>query len=345
MNNLCKYLFFDFVLWCCMKNIICRAQDPPINDQCETAIPLTIDGEEVLSSTIGGTMSNTIDIIRCGGDQLFDIGTPGVWFQVTGNDSILRASTCSEETDFQNRITIFTGEDCNSRNCLNTGRETTETCPYTNASHVEWVTKLDRVYYLLVHDVLEFSGHFGLTVRDATSPPENDQCENAFTLTEASVVKDGTTRGASFDAGIEDGPIHPGVWYRFLKEDFDTQIIAQVCSDILNFNVSVYVGEVCGELSRHDYMLNFDTDTTSCGSGALTNSSWIAAAGKEYFLLVHATDEVANMTASSFDITFARDGNVDTGMPSDDMISGCCSLTLSAWHFVLSALVVLSLFC
>jgi hypothetical protein len=304
---------------------LCLAQEsPPANDQCENAIPITTDGALISSSTVGGSPgdSNNVELVSCGDGPLFDVETPGVWFQVDmgGIPARWRASTCAEETNFANRIALFGGDNnsCEDRACLNSGKQADPNCPYSNSSFVEWESLPDKTYYILVHD--EFSdtgsGNFGLSVTNMTDPPKNNACENAVALKEGLTVE-GSTVGATRDTElqcdrcIEGGPQTPGVWYTIPAKDHETEVSVAVCSPLARFDVSVFFGEVCGEFSCREATPNFDL---SCDDdGLASETTWIAKAGQEYHVYVHAVDSDEDLTIGPYELRFSRAEVTDDG--------------------------------
>jgi hypothetical protein len=119
----------------------CQAQ--PVDDRCDAAMPITIDGDAIPSSTIGKGIGASLYFNRCGDGQVFDVTTAGVWFNLTGTRARLRATTCFNETDdFDHRITIFAGNPrCEDRTCQLSGKEASSDCPFSETSFVEWDTR------------------------------------------------------------------------------------------------------------------------------------------------------------------------------------------------------------
>ena len=296
-----------------------QAQEIPLNDQCQNATgPLTIDGEMISSSTIGGTtVPRFIEIKQCQG-QTFDVNTPGVWFEVIGTGVKLRASTCAEETNFENRVTVYGGADCDDSSCIDTGTTPQPGCPYSNSSYTEWYSVPGKRYFVFVHDRdQDSSGNFGLTITDVSDSPENDECENAIEL-EAGSTMQGTTVGASefygvnSDGCIEGGHEHPGVWYRIPTHSMDTQVTVATCGPLLTYHVSVYHGDVCGgEFYCQESVPKADV---GCDDGFAFQTKFNASSAREYYFYVHAAEIQNGIDAGAFGIQFVRsDEESDSG--------------------------------
>jgi hypothetical protein len=314
----------QLVLFTILNRITCCR-----GETCEKAIgPLVVGGTEVAGSTLGSTVDvTTIQLIQCNDGQLFDVESAGSWYFVEGiAGGRLRASTCSEATNFKHRITLFSGENCESRSCLASGIDPDLDCSYTeasaanNATYIEWDSASGQNFYILVHDFFAGdSGDFGLSVKEVTPPPENDLCDSAVELNTDQFLA-GSTAGATFDIGVKcdrcigSGPTYPGVWYRIPAQGIDTEVVTTVCSDFTSFNVSIYTG-VCDEVECVDSVQELGLTCNSAGMAA--NSTWTADKGQEYYILVHATEKNGELETAPFEILLSRseskDGDGDGG--------------------------------
>jgi hypothetical protein len=283
--------------------------------QCTASTgPLPVDGSTTLSSTMGTVpeTSNSIQLSTCGVSGILDLGTPGVWFLATGNGGRVLASTCSDVTNFEHGITVFGGEDCDSRVCLKSVQDPDTDCGASNFSvSVEWDTKLDETYYILVNGIgTNSTGDFGLSL--TSQAPENDRCETATYLDDMSRIRQ-TSVGASFEQGIDKcvasgGSTNPGVWYRVLESDMETMVFLSICSETFPFNVSVYYGNSCASLTCHEPIQSANFDEPCQGTS--TELSWIVGAGTQYFLHVQAAllgDTSTNpLTTAPFELQLLR---------------------------------------
>ena len=144
----------------------------PENNVCEVAIPILADGSVVKGSTVGASTDDPD--LRCFSTGTFVSG-PGVWYQVTGSGSVLTATTCGPETDFDTRISVFQSADesCENLSCVS-GNDNDEQCAASLSSSVSWYAGSGELFFILVHGVE--AGNFGLSVNETP----NDTCEAAF---------------------------------------------------------------------------------------------------------------------------------------------------------------------
>jgi hypothetical protein len=113
------------------------------NDFCNTA-------DEVLipSATNGSTANATLnDNQRCGGNRS-NPKSPGIWYSVLGQGSLLIASLCNDGTDFDTLIQVFSGS-CDSLVCVASNDDfDSDFCD--KKSLVSWNATQDERYYILV---------------------------------------------------------------------------------------------------------------------------------------------------------------------------------------------------
>jgi hypothetical protein len=326
-----------------------EAQPPP-NDECVNAVPLSL-GEPVASTTTGGATAGDLNVsfLQCGG-QTFDEGTPGVWFTIGGTGAMLKASTCSTATDGStapsspsHRITVHKGDECDSLICLDSGLQSDPECSNADSSSfVEWQSVAGELYFVLVHDpsTTASGGAFELTVTDIATPPANDQCENAEPLVEMATVG-GTTLGASeasllleCGSNVDVAPssrLNPsvGVWYSIpaydeVEANDDGSTFVFLCTESAGLNMVIFSGSSCGEESPEITCLETTTsdDTKFNFKCSLETEipsyvSFNATMGVGYLALVYGADN------ATFGITFARtseaeliSGEETTGDPS-----------------------------
>ena len=100
-----------FFLWCCISREI--ASQAPSNNDCSTALPLTVAVEDDSSTTsvTGTTTMATNDQLRFCGSAL--VNSPGVWYryermmQREAKVVVVRVSTCHEDTTFDTALSLF----------------------------------------------------------------------------------------------------------------------------------------------------------------------------------------------------------------------------------------------
>ncbi|KAL3923181.1 MAG: hypothetical protein SGILL_001802 [Bacillariaceae sp.] len=108
------------------------------NDRCNSAFGPLKQGDIVRGSTADASL-DTVPL--CG----LSARGPGVWYTLIGTGETATIFTCSEFTDFDTQITLFTGGDCGSLECVasrddNCGTATWMTHPFQDGN----------LYYVLV---------------------------------------------------------------------------------------------------------------------------------------------------------------------------------------------------
>lgn len=121
----------------------------------------------------------------------------------------MRASTCGKETNFDTRISIYRGEDCQQLECVISDLNG---CGFQSSAY--WFSEEGETYHILVTGNLFSSfGDFVLRIEDYRPNTINDFCSNAITAS-TSTVNLGSTKNATFD-GVETCVVSntaPGEW-------------------------------------------------------------------------------------------------------------------------------------
>jgi hypothetical protein len=311
------------------------------SDRCSTPCEISLGpGSLISSSTIDATTGPTLDVdlMRCdaGDNALFDTTNGGVFFTIEGTDAVMQASACSEEQDFQNRLSIFGS--CEPHSCIISASANKEASNYTNdcshgnSSIVEWQSKVGESYSIFVHDERATkSGRFKLGIKELL--PDNGSCETAIDLVDSETVM-GTTAGSSF-AAIKSCESNitmsaEGVWYRIPADPSagEKEVVVSVCSRE-PFEFSVFSDGDCNDLSCVE---TAPTSSVSklCSDGTLESRvSWIDTEGSAYNLLLHAP------SGALFRMAYARDPPY--------ISSGAKSVTNLGWSavFLLATLATL----
>ncbi|MEM9992245.1 MAG: hypothetical protein AAF738_10810, partial [Bacteroidota bacterium] len=139
----------------------------PANDDCSQAVALTC-GTPELGSTVGGDLDNTPD---CEG---LNQTAPGVWYTFIGNGDIATLSTCSILSNFDTRLSVYTGN-CGNFQCILENDDVA--CLFGNRlSELSFATTAGETYYVMVHGFDGFTGDFALELNCAPAPvaPAND---------------------------------------------------------------------------------------------------------------------------------------------------------------------------
>ena len=273
---------------------------PPENDVCERASPLEASG----SSLIGSTLYATFDDQPPCGPQLV---APGVWYRIEGFEGGIKLSTCSDITDYETELYVYSSSDgsCGNLTCVVSGYENTECAPNPYSSAVAWVAETSALtYYVLVYGRPRRDvgvGYFELMV-EPFNPPENDVCSGAIPIvldtsgTGTTIVEGTTTDATSETSDVPYcGDEFAGVWYSLVGRG--TGIKASVCSPTtLTFSLSLFSG-ACDDLE----CVAESSPDILCDSSAFGGQLfWYGEEGAEYFLLVRIG---ANGATGSFSLT------------------------------------------
>jgi hypothetical protein len=156
-----------------------------------------------------------------------DCGTPtsasGIWYvydDTTGLVTDILLSTCSASTNYDTKISVYTG-DCSTAplTCV-AGNDDSPNC--TNfQSEVEFQSDGNTTYYILVHGFGGATGDFELNMTCTPVPPPNDMIVNSIDVDEigvpytdpsvampAATLENGNPTGCNIDGA-------KGVWYNF----------------------------------------------------------------------------------------------------------------------------------
>ena len=142
--------------------VVIRPGDIVENDSCETASDLFL--------LPGGSLRVSGDTSLAGRDLLPCASLPpsqGTWHRFTGTGNRVRVSTCAAETDFDTRLSIFSG-DCSGLACLGSNDDG---CGEGRLlSTLELRTEAGAEYFILVSGFAQEAGSYVLQLRD--SPPD-----------------------------------------------------------------------------------------------------------------------------------------------------------------------------
>jgi hypothetical protein len=128
------------------------------NDFCAAAQgPLIPDGILVTGSTVGSSFDN---VGFCGTSNT----GPGIWFFFVGTGERFTADTCNSRTNFDTKLSIFAGFDCNGLVCLD---GVDDGCGLQ--SSISFDTELGETYWILLHGWgMNAAGNYGLTLSGST---------------------------------------------------------------------------------------------------------------------------------------------------------------------------------
>lgn len=114
---------------------------PPSNDDCINAIALTVPGTYTGSTIAATTETNSIPVCA-----ITPLSQPGVWYSVTGDGSLFKASLCN--TSWDSKLFVYTGN-CSSLTIVGCNDDDGTDCSGTPSS-IGWCTSPGTTYYILV---------------------------------------------------------------------------------------------------------------------------------------------------------------------------------------------------
>ena len=212
-------------------DFVLNINDIPMLDgyTCDGSLLLENESISVQSNT---TIAPSEPIALCDGTR----AVRGIWHSFVGTGKAMNISVCNDETDFNARISIFTGSSCEGLSCV----------AHTNSRCGDLLitTHVQVTYYILVHGPDSYSiGNYVLTI-DATDI--NDSCDNAPTLDFASSTQYfGSTLSASNSTIIgcsgSENLIseNQALWYRF--PGTGDIVTLSTCSDLTDFTTSIRI--------------------------------------------------------------------------------------------------------
>ena len=214
---------------------------------------------------------------------------PGIWYiyeDTSGLPANILLSTCSANTDYDTKISVYTG-DCTSLplTCV-AGNDDSPNC--TNfQSEVEFQTDGNTTFYILVHGFGGATGNFELNMTCDLLPPPNDMIANSidvdeigFPYTDPGVVMQAATLEAGTPAGC-DITGGRGVWYNFTSAGNGTAT-AEIVSPAGNSFVVFFTAP--NESAIETDLEYFFQIGNQCAPG--TSASINTAAGQTYYLFV-----------------------------------------------------------
>jgi hypothetical protein len=268
---------------------------PPVNDECDAAIGLTVNPDfsctDVTAGTIVGASASTTNTAACGGTEDDD-----VWFSFVATNvshSISLLNVAGSTTDLFH--SVWTGADCSSLGLV------ANSCSDPNTSTVNGLQPGDT-YYLRVYSWTATAGQtstFDVCIGTPPPPPANDECDAAVALSvnpdvSCTSFESGTIASATpsaVDAAACGGSEDDDVWYSFVATDVIQSIsLFNVAGSTTDLYHSLWTGD-CGTL------------TLVAGSCSDPNASTPTGltAGQTYYIRVYSLTATAGQT-TTFDI-------------------------------------------
>jgi hypothetical protein len=288
------------------------------NQQCINASQVA-PGDFLLGSTVGlitNQNSTNLDALLCGDDGLFQVGSPGLWYYYRADVARdLRVSTCSPETNFENRITVFFLQDANclSRQCIGSSVGEQANCPYGNGTAIDFSVVPGLYAFVVQGEFQESVGDFGISIFDQSEPSDSVTCETAMELSHDQTLQ-GSTVGAEYHDGLlcdtsnDNGPSNPGVFFKIPPVSRSMGIsISLAGADDRAFDVRVYSG-ACDELKC-------TTVNTKILDTSLT-VSWMAELDEGFYVYVSASSDGDDEVTDRFGILMVQEDPESKSSPA-----------------------------
>ena len=244
-------------------DFVLNIDEVPVADgfTCDGSLPLELGSTSFQSNT---TTAPSESVNLCTGSR----AVRGAWHTFVGTGMTMKISVCNDETDFDARVSLFTGS-CGELSCA---AHTQSICGENDEILV--TTHVGMNYYLFVHGSDSVSiGNYLLTIEEEQI---NDSCAMASSLelSESSQYF-GSTLSASNSTAIgcsgEPTSESEGLWYTFMgtgevvtlstcsvHTDFDTDIrvFSGICSEFVC--VSDISVQSCGDQSMISFQSTID---------------------------------------------------------------------------------------
>jgi len=238
-----------------------ECEDPPSNDLCVDAIPLTC-GQTIAGDNIYATKDNIKHCVETHNSRDYN----GVWYTLVGNGQPHYIDICDATINLG--IAIFEG-DCSNLIC---NKGTSRGCsPY--GAMIGFPTLSGVTYFINVHGP-EGYGSFNLTV-DCGNPPVTATCDAAIPIACGDVLT-GTPEFAYVNNQEDCGDQQlDGVWYKIIGEDRIINVNIPKTNDFdISFEITAF-GNQCGNL------VCIDSETNNAG-----RLSFFGNIGEEYKILI-----------------------------------------------------------
>jgi hypothetical protein len=143
----------------CLIALAIGTQSVPVNNECQNAISLELDGMIVLGSTVNATFKT----VSCAEGVARGKGT---FYSIVGTGKRLRVSTCTDKTEFDAYPAVFyqpSGGPCGDSMVCPVPVEDDTPCEEAYGSMYAWDTVAGELYIIFLANS-ELEGRYGLYV-------------------------------------------------------------------------------------------------------------------------------------------------------------------------------------
>ncbi len=287
----------------------------PANDFCPLAQDIPSNCNDQSLVTIQADITNATATDNPAGFCAFNTSLQGfeagVWYTYTPVfDSLspfatgldITINTCNPNTDFDAQVAIFEGNGCTNLTCLNPA---VTTCGLGSTVSFTAPIFFPPTYYFYLYGAQGAVGNAEMTISCNVSPPANDLCENAFSLSGAC----GTPAAIFIPGSIEfatatDNPnlncnlstnstgTEPGIWYQYIpanqnlppSSDYELTLLAN--GSFFSPKMTVLKGPDCTNLT----CISSSVDTLT--SSSVVQIPFNSSDPETYFIYVYGDQGV-----------------------------------------------------
>lgn len=261
-----------------------------LNNHCQGAAPLSC-GDIALGSTINATVSQP-------SISPSPISGRGVWYFFEGTGARVTASTCSPTTNFDTRISVFSGV-CGSFQFVT---ENDNHCG--NQAQTSFDSQPGKKYFMLVHGANQEMGNFEISLT-CPPPPVNDQpCgalpinyglnvfNNYNAICDLNEVCPGA--GSNSSCRAQDGwcsfntRVECSVWFTFIAPPSGS---VNILTDSFDTQIALYTVANCGDYTTFKRLAANDDSGSQLNPYAMGTASGLIEVscldpGQVYYLQV-----------------------------------------------------------
>jgi V8-like Glu-specific endopeptidase len=287
---------------------------PPANDTCGGAVPLTLGGPLGWGYT---------QFANAEGSSTCDAGAaPDMYFSFTATcDHRYTISTCTGQTGFDTIVSLHSGCPATSANTI-VCNDDDLSCGYNRSSTITRRMTAGETVYIRVTGYNGASGYFQLSVYDADQGfPSNTTAENALAVGDGPTTFDNCGAGTELAApgGCSGSQIYNDLWYLYTPA-VDATVTLSTCGEsTMDTMIAVYDGAVNPPA---------DGSAVACNDDACSLQSEVsfsATGGVPYLIRLGTYREVAggagNLIISSVPVVTpcVADYNRDVVLNLDDL--------------------------
>jgi len=244
------------------------------------------------------------------------------------------ASTCHSVTDFDTRISVFRGSNCEELECVAGNddiQEVLEECGSSSSSKASWLSQIGQEYRILVHGWGALTGTFGLEIEEVVPKVANDFCITSIDMQvslaqSTSVTEPQHTYGTNVDATVDNVPIcgdvevnGHGIWYRSVGTG--NRIQASTCNQAVpDMDSNSFVPSTLSPGVVTDFDTQISVFRGGCRSlecvganndrcGVQSSVNFLVNQGEVFYVLVHGSAEGRGSFGLVLEEIFPQVGN------------------------------------